>query len=179
MKRVYKILLWTLGVLIGLPLILFLALYIYSKLTNNVDINHSAYPWKQGMTKAEIEKTAMDLLSQMTLEEKVAQLTGDKDNLLRFGLIMLTDKKMGHAYAGGNKRLHIPPVSFSDGSRGIATAKGTCFPAGIARGATWNSDLEREVGEVIGIEARSAGANYFGGLCINPWQPWRVCKSIM
>lgn len=119
------------------------------------------------MSKEEIEKTSLDLLSQMTIEEKVAQLTGDKDNLLRFGLIMLLDKKMGHAYAGGNKRLDIPPLSFSDGSRGIAIARGTCFPAGIARGATWNTDLVKEVGEVIGKEARSAGANYFAGLCMN------------
>jgi beta-glucosidase len=167
MKKVCKIVLWTLGILIGMPLILVLSLYIYSRLTNNVDINHSAYHWSPGMSKEEIEKTSLDLLSQMTIEEKVAQLTGDKDNLLRFGLIMLLDKKMGHAYAGGNKRLDIPPLSFSDGSRGIATARGTCFPAGIARGATWNTDLVKEVGEVIGIEARSAGANYFAGLCMN------------
>jgi beta-glucosidase len=119
------------------------------------------------MNDAEIEKAALDLIGQMTVEEKVGQLTGNKGNLTRFLLIRLMEKKLGHVYAGGNKRLDIPPISFSDGSRGITVARGTCFPAGIARAATWNVDLERQVGDAIGREARSAGANYYGGLCIN------------
>ena len=167
MKKVFKISLWILGIIIGLPLILILSLYLYSKVTNNVDVNPSAYHWKQGMSDAEIEKTALDLIAQMTVEEKVGQLTGNKGNLTRMMLIRMMEKKLGHVYAGGNKRLDIPPISFSDGSRGITVARGTCFPAGIARAATWNVDLERQVGDVMGKEARSAGANYYGGLCIN------------
>jgi beta-glucosidase len=167
MKIVLKILLWLLGIIIGLPLVLLLSLYLYSKFTNNVDVNPTAYHWKQGMSDAEIEKAAMDLIARMTVEEKVGQLTGDKGNLTRLLLIRMMEKKLGHVYAGGNKRLDIPPISFSDGSRGITVARGTCFPAGIARAATWNADLERQVGDVMGKEARSAGANYYGGLCIN------------
>jgi beta-glucosidase len=167
MKKLYKIAAWIIGVLVGLILVLLFSLSIYSKVTNHVDINPSAFHWKQGMNEAELEKATQDIIVSMTLEEKVAQLAGDKDNLLRYIFIRLMEKNMGHAYAGGNKRLDIPPLSFSDGSRGITAARGTCFPAGIARGASWNVELERQVGEVIGKEARASGANYYGGLCIN------------
>jgi hypothetical protein len=42
MKKAFKIILWILGIIIAIPLILVLSLYIYSKLTNNVDVNPSA-----------------------------------------------------------------------------------------------------------------------------------------
>ena len=37
----------------------------------------------------------------------------------------------------------------------------------MARAATWDLDLQRRVGDVIGKEARAQGANYWGGLCLN------------
>jgi beta-glucosidase len=37
----------------------------------------------------------------------------------------------------------------------------------MVRGASWDLDLEEKIGEVIGIEAKAQGANYFGGVCIN------------
>jgi len=37
----------------------------------------------------------------------------------------------------------------------------------MARGATFDVALEQEVGDVIGREVRAAGANLYGGVCIN------------
>ncbi len=43
----------------------------------------------------------------------------------------------------------------------------TCFPVSMARGASWDVDLEERIGDAIGVEACSQGANFFGGVCIN------------
>ena len=37
----------------------------------------------------------------------------------------------------------------------------------MARGASWDLELEEKVGEVIGKEVRAHGGNLFGGVCIN------------
>jgi len=37
----------------------------------------------------------------------------------------------------------------------------------MARAATWDPELEQKVGDAIGVEARSLGANLFGGVCVN------------
>ncbi len=167
MKRIYKIIIWIAGVIVGIPLLTVVGIYSYSKLTNNVDLSPSAYHWEQGMNEKEIEVAAMDLLSKMTVQEKVDQLAGNKDNYWRIFSIAAIDKKMGHPYSGRNKRLDIPPLSFSDGPRGIVSAKGTSFPVAMARGASWDVELEKKVGDVMGKEARAAGVNYYAGVCIN------------
>ncbi len=43
----------------------------------------------------------------------------------------------------------------------------TCFPVSMARGATWDVDLEERIGEVIGTELRAVGADLYGGVCVN------------
>ena len=43
----------------------------------------------------------------------------------------------------------------------------TCFPVSMARGATWDPDLEYRVGQVIGTECRAQGVSLFAGVCIN------------
>ena len=43
----------------------------------------------------------------------------------------------------------------------------TTFPVSMARGATFDPELEERVGDVIGREIRALGGNYFGGVCIN------------
>ena len=69
--------------------------------------------------------------------------------------------------AGENLRLGIPGIRFSDGPRGVVMYHSTCFPVAMARGASWDVDLEERIGDAIGVEARAQGANYFGGVCIN------------
>ena len=68
---------------------------------------------------------------------------------------------------GGNERLGLPELLFTDGPRGVALGHSTCFPAAIARGASWDIELEERIGDAVGREVRAHGANFFGGICIN------------
>jgi beta-glucosidase len=118
------------------------------------------------LTLEQIETKAHHLLAQMSLEEKVAQMSGDAP-LLSGMLEMMRGYNTRPIRAGENRRLGIPGIRFSDGPRGVVMYHSTCFPVSMARGATWDTELEARVGDAIGVEARSQGANFFGGVCIN------------
>ena len=68
---------------------------------------------------------------------------------------------------GGIERLGIEPIYFSDGPRGVARGQSTAFPCTMARGASFDTDLERRVGEVMGRELRAQGCNLSGAVCVN------------
>ncbi|MBU6202358.1 MAG: glycoside hydrolase family 3 C-terminal domain-containing protein, partial [Acidobacteria bacterium] len=53
------------------------------------------------------------------------------------------------------------------GPRGVVIGNATCFPVSMARGATWDPDLEERVGDAIGRELRASGATLYGGVCVN------------
>lgn len=118
------------------------------------------------LSKDQVDKKASDLLGQMTLKEKVWLLNGNFDPVRGIALYR-------NAYnprpikTNGCKRLGISPIAFSDGPRGVVMGKSTCFPVSMARGASFDRDLERRIGDVIGKECRAQGANYFAGVCIN------------
>jgi len=120
----------------------------------------------QGLKEEEIELKIKEVLSYMTLKDKVKQMSGD-GTLLKNGLKMLIRYNAKPIPAGVNKKLGIPGVLFSDGPRGVVIGNSTCFPVSMARGATWDIDLEEKIGNAIGIEAKAQGANFFGGVCIN------------
>jgi beta-glucosidase len=61
----------------------------------------------------------------------------------------------------------VPGFAFSDGPRGVVVDQATCFPVSMARGATWDVDLEERIGEAIGTELRAVGADLYGGVCVN------------
>lgn len=65
------------------------------------------------------------------------------------------------------ERVGMPGIAFADGPRGAVIGNATCFPVAMARGATWDPDLEERVGDVIGRELRAQGASLFGGVCVN------------
>ena len=116
-------------------------------------------------SEEEREARIRELVGVMTFEEKVAQMSGSA-NLLELGM-MLVRYNYKPFDSGANRRLGIPPIRFTDGPRGVALNHSTCFPVSMARGATWDPELEERIGNAIGIEARSQGANFFGGVCIN------------
>jgi beta-glucosidase len=118
------------------------------------------------ITKEQVEEKAKHLLAQMSLEEKIHQMSGDTP-LFRGLIELLLAYNKRPLPAGENSRLSIPGIRFSDGPRGVVMGHSTCFPVSMARGASWDTDLEERVGDAIGIEARSQGANFFGGVCIN------------
>jgi len=65
------------------------------------------------------------------------------------------------------ERLGFAGFSFSDGPRGAVVDQATCFPVSMARGATWDVDLEERIGDAIGRELRAVGADLYGGVCVN------------
>ncbi|MSO60091.1 MAG: hypothetical protein EXQ63_07170 [Ilumatobacteraceae bacterium] len=64
-------------------------------------------------------------------------------------------------------RLGIPGFNFSDGPRGVVIGPATAFPVSMARGASFDTDLEERIGDVIGHELRAVGATLYGGVCVN------------
>ena len=92
-----------------------------------------------------------ELIEQMTLEEKVAMVSGS-----------------GPWHSTGVERLGIPPIKVTDGPNGargdgISGAAATCFPVGSALAATWDTELIEEVGKTLGIEAKSKSAQVLLG----------------
>ncbi len=118
------------------------------------------------MTEQEIDKLAEEVLSEMSLEQKVHQMSCD--NYARYAPINPPRYNYIPYYAGEDAELNIPAVKFTDGPTGIVMGyHSTAFPVSIARGSSWDTELEERVGDVIGIEGRSGGANFFAGVCIN------------
>ncbi len=115
-------------------------------------------------TPEAIECLIEQLLSQMTIEEKVA---------------------MCHANStfcsAGCERLGISEVVMSDGPHGVRAEVSresweniadaddaiTYLPVGIALGATWNRERAYEFGQVLGAEARSRGKDVILGPGVN------------
>ncbi len=62
-------------------------------------------------------------------------------------------------YVIENTRLGIPLFIAEEAPHGHMAIGTTVFPTGIGMAATWNRDLIRSVGEVIGKEVRSQGAH--------------------
>lgn len=120
----------------------------------------------QSLSQTEAELQARKLIAQMSLKEKVYEMHGH--GVVRFGLSIIFSKKIKPVHAGGNKRLNIPSTIFLDGPRGVSLHKGaTAFPVTMARGASWDIELEARVGEAIAEEIRALKANYSGAVCMN------------
>jgi beta-glucosidase len=71
----------------------------------------------------------------------------------------------GAGYVPGLPRLGVPSLRETDASLGVAYVFGlrkdgaTALPSGVAMAATWNPDLVRQGGAMIGAEARAKGFN--------------------
>ncbi len=113
------------------------------------------------------EQEAHELYAQLRDDERLGLLDGDTP--FWPGLrSMLTEGYNVRPYVHGSvPRLGIPGTRFVDGPRGCVAGQGTAFPVSMARGATWDIELEEAIGEAIGRELRAQGGNFFGGVCIN------------
>lgn len=112
---------------------------------------------------------AEKLIGQMTLKEKVVLLAGHCKWYQSMGIGSYNSVPYG---AGGNERLGISQMYFCDGPRGCVSGNSTCFPVSMARGATFDTELEERVGKAIAKEIRANGGNFYGGVCINvPYNP--------
>ena len=99
---------------------------------------------------APVEDRVEDLLSRMTLEEKVDMLSG----------INGFDSKP-------NERLGIPSIKMTDGPVGVRFGKSTAFPANVAMAASWDIDLVERIGQAIAREAKAKGYNMQLAPCVN------------
>ena len=135
--------------------------------------------------RMQFDKRAREILGQLSLEEKVSLMCG---NLLDFtkasrqeiGMLVMGLTQEATHYnvvpygAGGLEKHGVPPMLFCDGPRGVVcgVGKSTCFPVTMARGATFDKDLEEKIGHAIGKEVRAFGGNLFAGVCVNlPYHP--------
>ncbi|MFP6609445.1 MAG: glycoside hydrolase family 3 C-terminal domain-containing protein [Deltaproteobacteria bacterium] len=119
-----------------------------------------------GASAEEIHAFVDWCLDELSLDEKVYLMSGHgfiEQYLADDGQYNISPYQTG----GGNERLGLPKLMFTDGPRGVALGNSTCFPVAMARGASWDVALEERIGEAIGREARAQGSNFFGGVCIN------------
>jgi beta-glucosidase len=116
---------------------------------------------------ADLDQLASVLLVQLTEAERLTLLDGDEPFWPGMPDMMGIGYNLEPIVAGAIPRLGVPGVRFSDGPRGAVIGQSTAFPVPMARGATWDPDLEERIGEAIGAEIRAQGGNFFGGVCIN------------
>jgi beta-glucosidase len=126
--------------------------------------------------KLSIEKRASDLLSRMTLEEKVAQLeckisyTKDKPYADSNGLgglatvLRSMDPKEAavqanviQKFALEQTRPGIPVIIHDEAVHGVMAKGATSFPQAIGLAATWDTALVAQVAEIISQETKARG----------------------
>ena len=102
-----------------------------------------------------------ELLSLLTLEEKVALVAGHNS-----------------MYTNAVPRLEIPSIRMSDGPHGLriqgesdlgasASSTATCFPTASCSANTWNPELVRKMGNAMAEEAKYYGINIILGPGVN------------
>ena len=123
-------------------------------------LHHSAYAQNEVQSKykdscLDFEERVEDLVSRMTLEEKVAQMNSFTPAIERLGV---------PAFHYHNEALH----GISEAPGGVL-ARATSFPQSIAMGSTWNPALMREVFTAVSDEIRAY--NNLGEIDPSMWSP--------
>ncbi|KAG4435734.1 hypothetical protein IFR05_008784 [Cadophora sp. M221] len=108
---------------------------------------------EQQMAGLDVEQ----LITQLTLEEKVALTAEGKD----------------FWHTSDIPRLGIPSIRLSDGPNGVRGTRffdgvpAACLPCGTAIGATFDTDLALSIGHLLAAEAKAKGAHVLLGPTIN------------
>ena len=127
--------------------------------------------WEDAVAAVEggtaVTDAAAGLVAQMTEDERLWCLDGDIPFWAGMADLGTGGYHRRPFRAAGVERLGIPGFAFSDGPRGVVVGNATAFPVTMARGATWDVDLEERIGEAIGHELRAVGADLYGGVCVN------------
>jgi beta-glucosidase len=102
-------------------------------------------------TKAPVEARVADLLSRLTLQEKLDYING-----------------VDWLFIRPIERLGIPAIKMTDGPVGARSfGKTTAYPASILSVATWDTSLIRQLGVAIGKDCRSRGIHILLGPAVN------------
>jgi beta-glucosidase len=149
----------------------------------------SAAPYKN--PRLPVGKRVSDLLSRMTLEEKVGQMTQSERGAVYNDASPITTLHLGSILSGGGSvptpndpkawadmvdrfqraalatRLHIPLLYGIDSVHGDGNMLGaTVFPHNIGLGATRDPALVRDAAHVTASETRSSGPQWTFAPCI-------------
>ncbi len=140
------------------------------------------YPYQN--SELSVEERVNDLLSRMSLEEKVRQMDMYKGEYFKDAedfSITKTQSKIGSLGVGAihdiyprsakmindlqhfvihNNRWGIPALIMCEMLHGYLAQGSTAFPMSIGLGSTWDTELMAKVGKVIGTEARAHGVHY-------------------
>jgi beta-glucosidase len=116
---------------------------------------------------ADAHTEASALVALMTDDEKLWCLDGDQPFWAGMAHLGTGGYHRRTFPAGRVERLGIPGFAFSDGPRGVVIGPATCFPVSMARGASFDPDLEERIGDAIGRELVAVGASLYGGVCVN------------
>ena len=118
-----------------------LRLTISSLLTSALLCAVPAVAQVHAITDAHTQK-AREIVSKMTLEEKIDYMGGDTDGFTIRAI----------------PRLGLPAVKMADGPQGMRNGvHSTYYPCGVLSASSWNRDLVRNVGRGIGADCRSYG----------------------
>jgi len=104
------------------------------KVTTNLNLN---------ATDVHITQKVNSLISKMTLEEKISEMTQD---------------------APANDRLGIPFMKFGEGLHGLWYDGVTVYPQAIACGSTWDPELIKKMASQTAREARALNITH----CYSP-----------
>lgn len=119
---------------------------------------------------AQVQDAAADaraaaLVGRMTMEEKLSLLHGTMP-LPFFGDTPIPEGAIpGAGYVPGVERLGVPALKETDASLGVSWVAGlrgdgaTALPSGLALAATFDPELAREGGTMVGAETRAKGFN--------------------
>lgn len=92
---------------------------------------------------APVEARVNDLLSRMTIEEKIDYIGGHNDFYIR-----------------GIERFGLPEIKMTDGPVGTRNyGPTTAYPASILTAATWDRSLSQRLGTALGKDARQRGVH--------------------
>ncbi|WP_455169299.1 glycoside hydrolase family 3 N-terminal domain-containing protein [Aegicerativicinus sediminis] len=141
-----------------------------------------SYPYQN--SDLSVEDRIKDLISRMSLEEKVRQMDMYKGEYFKTEETFDSIKAAPHVgnlgvgaihdiyprsekminelqrYVIENNRWGIPALIMAEMLHGYVDDGNTAFPMSIGLGATWDTDLLYDVGRVIGTEARAHGVHY-------------------
>lgn len=109
-------------------------------------------PWVG--SKASIGKRTAQVLSKMTLDEKITMVHG-------------TAGTPYTGYVPGNARLCIPALKLLDGPVGVRMNDTTQLPAAAAVAASFDTSVAETYGQVVGAETKAKGADVNLGPTIN------------
>src|SRR5271165_308218 len=111
------------------------------------------------------DKRANLVIAAMTLDEKISLLHGSGWESLFPAPDSPPSKSLGNAgYIPGIPRLGIPDLQMADAAVGVTHSAtfgrySTALPSGIAAASSWDLNLARDYGKLIGRELRDQGYN--------------------